>query len=114
VDCLLISDNYWPSPPADSFSELVMHPAILSLLETYKEEYAVLRKPRVLGPLPHLGMVFLELTFLNDVMRVFEVTPHQVRQSDASNSQSFSLFLSLTNLTIFAYLREYLAEVLRR
>lgn len=50
----MLSEHYWPSIPKDALS---YHPGIQTLLSTYLDTYAVLKKPRKLHPAMSLGQV---------------------------------------------------------
>lgn len=79
TQALIVSDQYWP-PLADEEvdSESLyasLHPRVLTLLDTYKNQYAELKKPRKLLCFPLLGSVTLDLVFDNGVERSFDVNP---------------------------------------
>lgn len=71
-----MSEHYWPSVPKDS---IAYHPRINTLLSSYLDAYAVLKKPRKLHVADSLGQVEVELIFAEGVERSFVVTPMQVR-----------------------------------
>ena len=75
MDYTIISEHYWPSLPKDTIS---YHPQINTLLGSYLDAYAVLKKPRKLHPAQCLGQVEVELVFAEGVERSFVVTPMQV------------------------------------
>lgn len=54
VDYTMLSEHYWPSIPRDLVR---YHPRIQSLLASYLDTYAVLKKPRKLHPASSLGQV---------------------------------------------------------
>eukprot|EP01041_Mallomonas_annulata_P004911 gene4911-9792_t len=108
VDCLLISDNYWPT--LRNTDPLNLHPAAAAIITRYQDTYAVLKTPRKLRPLSQLGRVDLDLEFDDGVTRTFSVTPMQATLimylSDASKSA-----MSLVDLASVSELTE---ELVRR
>jgi anaphase-promoting complex subunit 2 len=76
VDCVMMSDNYWPTLQTETFTH---HPSALSAISQYKEAYHILKKPRQLHLSAQLGMVELELDFKDGSTRSFIAGPVQVR-----------------------------------
>jgi anaphase-promoting complex subunit 2 len=110
VDCLIISEHYWPALLTDPF---VHHPEAQAALTAYEQAYAVLKTPRRLKNVPQLGTVDLELEFEDGSTRVFVVNPVQAslilfladRWTLHSRSISFQKFLLHTyknyHITLF-------------
>lgn len=74
VDCLILSDNYWPALQSDS---ITLPPAPASALASYQTAYAETKKPRKLQISSQLGLVDLDLHFNDGCVRNFLVTPAQ-------------------------------------
>ena len=76
VDCLLISDNYWPA--LRGTDTMTLHADAATTLARYMDTYALLKRPRKLKPMLQLGRVELQLDFNDGSSRTFSVTPVQV------------------------------------
>lgn len=76
VDYCIISENYWPNITSNDVS-FRFHPKIQVQLSQYLDEYAVLKKPRKLHPIPNAGSVELDLDFSDGSTRQFIVSPFQ-------------------------------------
>ena len=76
VDCLVISEYYWPSLPY-SDRDFPLHPAVASQMERYLGTYADVKKPRTLRLVPYIGMVEIDLDFNDGSTRHFQCTPLQ-------------------------------------
>ena len=74
VDCLLVSDYYWPPLQTDHFKH---HEMAQKYIDEYENAYAELKKPRKLENAPQLGIVDLDLDFDDGTTRTFSVTPVQ-------------------------------------
>ena len=75
VDFMIISDNYWPSLPKDTFQ---YHKTLTNFLQKYQGSYEIMKKPRKLQLIPSIGQVEVELNFDDGCVRSFLVTPLQV------------------------------------
>ena len=72
---MIISDNYWPALPKDTFQ---YHKTLTTLLQKYQGSYEIMKKPRKLQLVPSIGQVEVELCFNDGCVRSFVVTPMQV------------------------------------
>lgn len=52
VDCVLVSDSYWPALQIDTVQH---HPIICTLLDSYSAEFVTTKKPMKLDIVPQLG-----------------------------------------------------------
>jgi anaphase-promoting complex subunit 2 len=76
VDCLVISNEYWPSVTMkDESCEL--HPKIHDKIKKYQNTYNLVKKPRHLEWAPFLGLVELSLDFDDGSSRSFSCSPIQ-------------------------------------
>lgn len=75
ADCLLISDNYWPT--LRNSDPMTLHPMAASLVADYQKVYSVIKYPRKARSLPQLGKVDLELSFKDGTVRKLSVSPAQ-------------------------------------
>jgi hypothetical protein len=89
LDCLIVSDFYWPPLQTDHF---VHHPLAQEAISTYEKAYSELKKPRKLVGLPQLGLVDMDLEFDDGSIRNFSVSPvqatlimHVAERLDANN-----------------------------
>jgi len=74
VDCLIVSENYWPALQTDS---LTLPPPAAAALSAYQARYAAAKKPRKLHVASQLGLVDIDLQFDDGTVRNFLVTPVQ-------------------------------------
>ncbi len=76
VDCLVISEYYWPSLPFADF-DFRLHPSVASKMENYLDTYADVKKPRTLRLVPYIGTVEIDLDFDDGSTRRFQCSPLQ-------------------------------------
>lgn len=74
VDCLIVSENYWPALQSDSLS---LPPSVAAAVAAYQANYADVKKPRKLHVASQLGLVDIDLQFDDGTVRNFLVTPVQ-------------------------------------
>ena len=74
VDCVTVSDNYWPALQSESFTH---HPTAVEALTQFQAAYHILKKPRKLHLSPQLGLVEVELDFDDGSTRTFCTGPVQ-------------------------------------
>lgn len=110
VDCILVSSYYWPTLQPQSMKH---HDVISSLVEEYREAYAIVRKPRSLMVAPQLGLVQLELEFDDGTVKEYSVAPAQVTLQNSllycfsfETQASLILFLSESGSTTLGVLAQ--------
>jgi len=104
VDCLIISQHYWPNSSALS-SQAQLHPTITAALKRYQQAYADIKKPRQLTVHPFAGRVELELDFADGSSRRFIVNPIQVSCFELSSHESLTSSLPPLGLLDYVFPR---------